>query len=61
MIQQPEIWRTGRLNLLNDMLLQNKSKSALRAVKVGNKRIYTTTEDMKSILNMLKRKTSEQK
>lgn len=60
MIQQPEIWRTKRLKLLNDMQHENDISFALRAVKIGNKKIFVTIADMKDIIELLKRKTKEQ-
>lgn len=59
MIQQPEIWRVTRLKLLDDMQSTNEVSVALRGIKIGNKKIFITSDEMREVIKLLKRTTAQ--
>lgn len=59
MIQQPEIWRVARLKLLDEMQSTNEVSVALRGVKIGNKKIFITSDEMREVIKLLKRTTAQ--
>lgn len=59
MIQQPEIWRVTRLKLLDDMQSTNEVSVALRGIKIGNKKIFITSDEMREVIKLLKRTTTQ--
>ena len=59
MIQQPEIWRVTRLKLLDDMQSTNEVSVDLRGIKIGNKKIFITSDEMREVIKLLKRTTAQ--
>lgn len=59
MIQQPEIWRVTRLKLLDEMQSTNEVSVALRGIKIGNKKIFITSDEMREVIKLLKRTTAQ--
>ena len=59
MIQQPEIWRVTCLKLLDEMQSTNEVSVALRCIKIGNKKIFITSDEMREVIKLLKRTTAQ--
>lgn len=59
MIQQSEIWRVTRLKLLDEMQSTNEVSVALRGIKIGNKKIFITSDEMREVIKLLKRTTAQ--
>jgi hypothetical protein len=59
MIQQLEIWRVTRLKLLDDMQSTNEVSVALRGIRIGNKKIFITSDEMREVIKLLKRTTAQ--